>query len=98
MPKLTLKYELKIGKLTIAELNFREHTTAADYLAFDRRGGVAQRIALIASMTGTDETVIGKLHGHDYRRAEKIVDALMVADEAEEEGESTTPEESAQKK
>ncbi|MDO9233030.1 MAG: phage tail assembly protein [Methylotenera sp.] len=84
MKKLTLKHPLKLGeKTTITELNFRDYTTAADYLSFDIRGGVAQRIALIASLTGTDETLIQQLRGADYRRAEAIADALMSADEVE---------------
>ena len=83
MAKLTLKHPLTIGQTTISELNFRDHTTAGDYLAFDQRGGVAQRIALIASLTGTDEVLIKRLHGADYRAAEKIADDLINADEAE---------------
>ena len=92
MKKLTLKHPLKLSeKLTISELNFRGYTIAADYLSFDVRGGVAQRIALIASLTGTDETLINQLHGADYRRAEAIADKMMSADEAEsvEGGENT---------
>ena len=85
MKKLTLKHPLKLSeKLTISELNFRDYTTAADYLSFDIKGGVAQRIALIASLTGTDETLINQLHGVDYRRAEAIADKMMIADEVEE--------------
>lgn len=84
MAKLTLKHPLTFGKKTVDSLNFRDHTTAGDYLAFDQRGGVAQRIALIASLTGTDESVIRQLRGPDYRAAEKIADELIQADEAEE--------------
>ncbi|HTH40527.1 MAG TPA: phage tail assembly protein [Rhodocyclaceae bacterium] len=88
MAKQTLKHPLTFGKTTISVLNFRDYTTAGDYLAFDKRGGVAQRIALIASLTGTDESVIEKLRGPDYRAAEKIADDLIKADEeGEEEGE-----------
>ncbi|AJF00050.1 phage tail assembly protein [Pandoraea apista] len=83
MAKLTLKHPLVVGKTTIAHLTFREYTTAEDYLAFDKRGGVAQRIALIASMTGTDEELVKRLRGPDYRRAEKMADGLMAADEDE---------------
>lgn len=83
MAKLTLKHPLVLGKITISELTFRDHTIAADYLSFDQRGGVAQRIALIASITGTDEELIKKLHGTDYRAAEKIVDAMIESDEEE---------------
>lgn len=94
MAKLTLKHPLPFGKKTIDSLTFRDYTTAGDYLAFDQRGGVAQRIALIASLTGTDESLIRQLRGPDYRAAEKIADELIQADEAgEDQGE-----EAAQKK
>lgn len=82
--RLSLKHPLTIGKTCIEHLTFRDHTTAADYLAFDRIGGVAQRIALIASLAGTDEEVIKRLHGADYLRAEREVDQLLAADQAEE--------------
>ena len=84
MANLPLKHPLTFGKKTIDSLTFRDHTTAGDYLAFDQRGGVAQRIALIASLTGTDESLIRQLRGPDYRAAEKIADELIQADEAEE--------------
>ena len=84
MAKLPLKHPLTFGKKTIDSLTFRDHTTAGDYLAFDQRGGVAQRIALIASLTGTDESLIRQLRGPDSRAAEKIADELIQADEAEE--------------
>jgi len=83
MAKLTLKHPLTFGQTKITELTFRDHTTAADYLSFDQRGGVAQRIALIASLTGTDESMIGVLHGADYRRAEQMSERMMAEDEAE---------------
>ena len=79
--KLPLKYPLSFGKTTISSLTFRDYTTAGDYLSFDVRGGVAQRIALIASLTGTDEALIKQLRGPDYRAAEKIADDLINADE-----------------
>lgn len=69
-----------IGKTQITELNFRDYTTAEDYLSFDQRGGVAQRIALIASMTGTDEALIRQLRGPDYIRAEQLVSDMLEAD------------------
>ena len=84
MAKLPLKHPLTFGKKTIDSLTFRDHTTAGDYLAFDQRGGVAQRIALIANLTGTDESLIRQLRGPDYRAAEKMADELIQADEAEE--------------
>lgn len=80
---MKLLHPLTIGKVTVSDLNFRDHTTAADYLSFDKRGGVAQRISLIASITGTDESLITQLHGADYRRAEQLVDQMMAADELE---------------
>lgn len=82
MAKLTLKHPLTFGKKTVDTLTFRDYTTAGDYLAFDQRGGVAQRIALIASLTGSDEALISQLRGPDYRAAEKIADAMILADEA----------------
>lgn len=83
MAKLKLFHPLTAGKLTIDELSFRDHLTAADYLSFDQRGGVAQRIAMIASLTGTDKAVIEMLHGADYRRAEAMSEKMMADDEAE---------------
>lgn len=79
--KYPLKHPLTLGKTTISSLTFREYTTAGDYLAFDQRGGVAQRIALIASLTGTDPELIKQLRGPDYRAAERIADGLINADE-----------------
>lgn len=92
--KLPLKHPLTFGKKTINALTFRDYTTAGDYLSFDQRGGVAQRIALIASLTGTDEEVIKQLRGPDYRKAEKIADDLIQADEADD----ATGEDAAEKK
>lgn len=80
---LLLKHPLNIGKTVVAKLVFRDYTTAADYLSFDQRGGVAQRIALIASLTGTDEALIKQLRGPDYRAAERIADRMMSDDEVE---------------
>lgn len=83
MATLKLKHPLPFGKKTIDSLTFRDYTTAGDYLAFDQRGGVAQRIALIASLTGTDEEVVKQLRGPDYRAAEEIANALIDADDPE---------------
>lgn len=84
MPRYTLKHPLKLGESgTLEHLTLRDHVIAADYLAFDQRGGVAQRVALIASVAGTDEAVIKKLHGADYVALERRVDALMQAAEVE---------------
>ncbi len=78
---LALNSPLTIGKKQITELTFRDYTTAGDYLSFDKRGGVAQRIALIASLTGTDEALIEQLRGPDYVRAEKLASDMLAADE-----------------
>lgn len=81
---MKLNKPIVIGSITITELKFRDYTTAADYLSFDRRGGVAQRIALIASLTGQDEMVIERhLTGSDYRRAEAVCEKLLAEDEIE---------------
>jgi len=100
-----LKHPLTVGKKTISELKFRDYTTAADYLSFDKKGGVAQRIALIASLTGTDEALIEQLRGPDYRAAERIAEAMLLADDAEQDDGSTSsastdnnPEQAAEKK
>jgi len=85
MTKLKLKHPLMLGSPAgkpLEELTFRDYTTAADYLAFDTRGGVAQNIALIASITGTDEVLIKQLRGPDYRAACRIVDTLIANDDA----------------
>lgn len=94
--KLPLKHPLVFGKTTIDALNFRDYTTAADYLAFDARGGVAQTIALIASLSGADEALVRQLRGPDYRAAQKICDALIEADEKAAVG--AAGEDSAEKK
>ena len=80
--KHRLKYPLTLGNKTVEELTFRDYTTAADYLAFDVRGGVAQNIALIANITGTDEVLIKQLRGPDYKAACRIVDTLLANDDA----------------
>lgn len=79
--KLPLKQPLVFGKTTINELTFRDYTTAADYLAFDVRGGVAQNHALIASLTGTDENLIRQLRGPDYLAAVRQMERVLKADE-----------------
>lgn len=86
MAKLTLKNPITFGKKTITELTFRDYTTAEDYLSFDQRGGVAQRIALIASLTGTDKVLIKQLRGPDYVRAEKLASDMLEADADEAAG------------
>lgn len=83
MATYTLKHPLALSKTTLTQLTLRDHVVAADYLAFDVRGGVAQRMALIASVAGTEVEVIHKLHGADYVALEKQVDALLGAAEVE---------------
>lgn len=79
--KLPLKHPISVGKTQITSLTFREYTTAGDYLAFDRSGGVSQTIALIANLTGSDEEVIRLLRGCDYKRGKGIADKLLDQDE-----------------
>ncbi|MDR2188946.1 MAG: phage tail assembly protein [Azonexus sp.] len=95
MPKLTLKHPLTFGKKTVDSLTFRDHTIAADYLAFDYKGGVLQRQHLIANLSGTDISLIQQLHGPDYLAASRLADQLLDADEAEP---AETREEALQKK
>lgn len=85
MAVYTLKHPLKLGDkgATLDTLKLRDHTIAEDYLAFDQRGGVAQRQALIASMAGTDEAVVRKLHGADYVALVSLVDKMVDAAEVE---------------
>jgi len=97
MPDLILKHPLTFSKKTIDKLKFRNYTTAGDYLSFDKVGGVAQRIALIASLTGTDESLIEQLHGPDYLAAERMADALLAADNAVDD-ENADSEDAAEKK
>lgn len=98
MTDFTLKYPLTFGKKTIEKLKFRDYTTAGDYLSFDKRGGVAQRIALIASLTGTDESLIEQLRGPDWLAAERMADALLDTDNAVEDEESADSEDADEKK
>lgn len=80
MKTLKLTKPLQVGKTEITELKFRDHTTAADYLSFDVHGGVAQRLALIASLTGNEPALIERLSGRDYNKAAAIADAMIDAD------------------
>jgi hypothetical protein len=82
MAKLKLKHPLNLGSRILEELTFRDYTTAADYLAFDVRGGVAQNIALIASLSGTDEVLVKRLSGADYKAACRVVDKLLSDDDS----------------
>jgi hypothetical protein len=96
MSILKLTKPITIGKKTLESLTFRDYTIAEDYLAFDNRGGVAQRIALIAAISGTDEAVIKQLHGADYLRAEKLVSVLLDHDADDADG--VESEDAAEKK
>ena len=95
--KLVLRYPVEVGKTQVTELNLRDHTIAEDYLSFDVRGGVAQRIALIASIAGTDEALVKRLRGVDYQRAEREVERLLKDDEAQAE-DAKDPDTAAEKK
>ena len=77
MAILPLKHPLVIGKTTIDKLTFRDYATAEDLLAFDERGPNRQTIALIASLTGTDEALVKKLHVADYRAADALASNLL---------------------
>lgn len=83
MNTLTLKHPLVIGKTTVSKLEFRDYATAEDMLAFDQRGPNQQTINLIASLTGTDETLIKKLHVTDYRAADTIASKLILIEDEE---------------
>jgi len=96
--KLTLLHPIPVGKTEIASLTFREYTTAGDYLAFDRSGGVSQTIALIANLTGTDEEVIKHLRGGDYKRAKMHADKLLDEDEKDAEAQAAEGEDASAKK
>ncbi len=79
MPQVyALKHPLPLGKSgTLDKLTLRDHAIAEDYLAFDQRGGVAQNLALIASVCGTELEVVKRLHGADYVALAKKVDQLI---------------------
>lgn len=83
MAKLPLKHPLTFGKKTIDSLTFRDHATAEDLLAFDERGPNRQTIALIASLTGTDEELVKKLHVTDYRAADAMASKLIQPETSE---------------
>ncbi|MDR0700952.1 MAG: phage tail assembly protein [Azoarcus sp.] len=78
--ELKLQHPVTVGRREVEALTFRGYTTAGDYLAFDQRGGVSQNIALIASLTGTDESLIRQLRGPDYLAASRIADKLIAGD------------------
>lgn len=77
MKKLPLKHPVPLGKKTLDSLTFRDYATAGDLLAFDEVGPTKQTIALIANLTGTDVTVIERLHVTDFRAADRIATELI---------------------
>lgn len=77
MKTLKLQHPLTFGKKKVEELKFRDYATAEDLLAFDERGPNRQTIVLIASLTGTDESLIKQLHVADYRAADAIASELV---------------------
>ena len=83
MTDLVLKKPLAFGKVTIDKLSFRDQVTAGDMLAFDTKGVVAQNIELIASLSGTEKSIIMQLDRRDYDAAVTIVNQLF-ADENED--------------
>lgn len=83
MKTLTLKHPLTIGKTTVNELKFRDYATAEDMISFDQRGPNQQTISLIASLTGTDESLVKKLHVADYRAADAIASSLIRTEDDE---------------
>jgi hypothetical protein len=81
MATLKLTHPITLGRKTIEELTFRDYTTAADYLSFDTRGGVAQNIAMIASLSGTDEALVRQLRGPDYLAAVSLFERILRDDQ-----------------
>lgn len=77
MPTLTLKFPIPIGEKKLEKLTFRDYATAEDLLAFDAVGPNLQTIRLIASLAGTDEAVIRRMHVDDFRSADAIVSDLL---------------------
>lgn len=60
----------------ITEVKVKDYPTAEDYLAFDNPGRNAQLIALVASMTNTDESIVKKMHGEDFKALSLICDKM----------------------
>ena len=81
---LTLKVPVPIGSSgrTISELKFRAHTLAEDYLGLDVDGGIARAIAMIASFTSNDVSIIRRISGSDFLAANKKTTAIIEADSA----------------
>lgn len=90
MIKLPLKHPVKLSETSnINELNFRDYATAQDLLAFDERGANQQTITLIASLTGTDEALIKRLHVTDFRAADEIASKLLKPEATEKNGQES---------
>jgi hypothetical protein len=85
MTTLLLRKPLEFGKITVDKLNFRDSLTAGDLLAFDIKGNVAQNIAFIANLSGTDEAIIKQIDRHDYNAAMEIVNKLFADDDGDAE-------------
>lgn len=83
MSKLTLSHPIQLEKSKITDLHFREYATAEDLLAFDEPGQTRQTIFLIASLTGTDEALIRRLHVNDFRKADAIASRLIAPEQSE---------------
>lgn len=81
--KLPLTHPINLGKSTISELKFRDYATAEDLLAFDEPGPTRQTVFLIASLTGTDEALIRRLHVADFRKADAIASAMIAPEKSE---------------
>lgn len=63
-----LKHAIIISEnKTITEVKLKEFPQGKDYLAYDLQGRNAQLIALIASMTNTDVSIVEIMHGEDFK-------------------------------
>lgn len=73
----TLKHPIVLSKdKTYTSLPLKEYPVGEDYLAFDMQGRNAQLLALIASMTTTDISIIHKMHGEDFKELSLICDKM----------------------
>lgn len=73
----TLKFPIVISdKRTIESLPLKEFPQGEDYAAFDLQGRNTQLMALIASMTTTDISIIQKMHGTDFKELSVICDKM----------------------
>lgn len=73
----TLKHPIVISEnKTITEVKLKEFPQGKDYLAFDLPGRNAQLIALVASMTNNDVSIVELMHGDDFKELSLICDKL----------------------